>query len=482
MVYAFDDPTSQYVRLYRTGNSLNRSKFLSGYVGDTYTRERLTLDLGVRFDRQNGEAQPTEIEPNKAFPNLVPGVAFAGYTTPFTFNNISPRIGMTYALDESRRTLLRASFSMAPGQLYAGLVGYTNPSAQVGYVQYGWVDANGDHLAQPTEINFADFRTSGGGFNPNTPTAVTSSNRIDPDFKTVVGKSVVIGLDRELRPNLAFSVNYSFTRGDNYEAEYRVDPNTGGRLGPQFYEPIAPISGTLPASVGGGSYSIPAFRPNQALVNAAGGGLILSNYDGYYTQYNGLEMQIIKRMSNRWMSRVSFAWNDPREYYDMDVLVNYFGNPTRRDTESFVNGGLYAPRTAGSGAGDVFVAGKWSLNVNGAYQLPGGFEFAGNLFGRHGTPMPLQATSALGADTGQRVLVSAELDTVRLESLWNLDLRLAKVFRMGRFNANINADVFNVMNENNILNRVRNVGSTSFFAPTQNLSPRIFRIGMRIGF
>ena len=90
---------------------------------------------------------------------------------------------MTYALDDSNRTLLRASFSMAPGQLYAGLVGYMNPSAAVGFVRYGWTDINGDHLAQPGEINFNNFLTSGGGFNPATPTAVTSRTGSIPTSK-----------------------------------------------------------------------------------------------------------------------------------------------------------------------------------------------------------------------------------------------------------------------------------------------------------
>jgi hypothetical protein len=218
------------------------------------------------------------------------------------------------------------------------------------------------------------------------------------------------------------------------------------------------------------------------MVTAAGGGLLLTNYDGYYSQYNGVEAQLIKRMSNRWMGRVSLSWNDPREYYDMAVPVNYLGNPTRRDTESLKDGGIFAPRSAGSGAGDVFMAGKWTLNINGAYQLPAQFELAANLFGKDGTPLPLQATSALGVDTGQRVLVSPDLDTEKLEQLWNLDVRLGKTLRSGRVTTSLNLDVFNVFNANNILNRIRDVASSAFYSPTQNLSPRIVRFGARIGF
>ncbi len=46
----------------------------------------------------------------------------------------------------------------------------------------------------------------------------------------------------------------------------------------------------------------------------------------------------------------------------------------------------------------------------------------------------------------------------------------------------IHADLFNVFSENVILNRIRNVGATTFFDPTQNLSPRIVRFGVRVGF
>jgi hypothetical protein len=36
----------------------------------------------------------------------------------------------------------------------------------------------------------------------------------------------------------------------------------------------------------------------------------LLNRPGYSTTYNGVEFTMSKRLSNRWMSRVAFSWND----------------------------------------------------------------------------------------------------------------------------------------------------------------------------
>ena len=481
MIFAFDDPGPfTYAVLYREANSLDRNRYANFYVGDTMTRDRLTLDVGARFDRQWGKSLPTQTRGNAAYPNLVPGLDFAGYDLPFTWNNISPRLGMTFALDAERRSILRASFSMAPGQMQSAFVGFANPTSANGYALYGWNDANGDHLAQGNEVLLDQFITAGGGFNPNNPTSTTSPNRFNPDFVAPVTKAIVVGFDRELRPNLGMSVNFSWTRTDDYEYTPRLNAATGGALGPEFYEPMAPLTGTFPASVGGDTYNVALYRPLPAQVSAANFGRLLTNYDGYYSQYKGIEFQLIKRMSDRWMARVSGAWNDPREYYDMATPVNYLGNPTRRDTEPLQSGSLFAPRSAGSGAGDVFIAGRWTVNANAAYQFPW-LEVAANLFGRDGTPMPLQRTTSLGSDTSQRVLLSPELDTQSLDELWNLDLRASKSFT-GRVNFQVFADLFNVMNGNAIINRIRDVGSTRFFVPTQNLSPRIIRFGARVGF
>ena len=98
------------------------------YVGDTISREPLdhrssasaTTGRAARRCRATRSANP-------AFPDVVPGIDFAGYDTPFTWNNFSPRAGVTYALDEARKTVARASYSRFAGQLDTGTVGVPEP-------------------------------------------------------------------------------------------------------------------------------------------------------------------------------------------------------------------------------------------------------------------------------------------------------------------------------------------------------------------
>ncbi|MGQ0736638.1 MAG: carboxypeptidase regulatory-like domain-containing protein [Acidobacteriota bacterium] len=476
MVVAYENSLADFrARVYREGRGGNRGEYLNLYLGDTISFDRLTLDLGVRYDRQGGKALPSETLSNAAFPNLVPGIKFDGYDAPFKWNDVTPRIGMTYALDESRRTILRASFSRNASQMSGiGLfVGYANPSSAAGWVEYRWVDANGDHLAQTGEVLVNQpLLASGGGFNTANPTAVTSANRIDPDLRASVGTGFIVGVDRELVPNLAVQANYTYSRVTGHPMTPFIGLTTAD------WAPSGALTGTTPDGI---AYNIPLFIPDAAKVAAVGGGRLLTNFDDYYTTYNGVELSIIKRMSNRWMMRLAAAWNNPTEHYD-GVPVSETGNPTRTDIFPLNQGGQWAPRSAGSGSGDVFVNQKWNFNVNGAYQLGWDIEVAGNLFGKQGTPYPYFRNQALGREGNVRLLLTPDLDTIRFEDLWNLDLRLAKNARIGgRGTLQLTADLFNVFNSNTEITRERNAGATTFRRLGSNLSPRILRFGVRIG-
>ena len=112
-------------------------------------------------------------------------------------------------------------------------------------------------------------------------------------------------------------------------------------------------------------------------------------------------------------------------------------------------------------------------------------QASANVFGRQGYPFPIVRTgtaAALGADSGVSVLVSPALDTFRFPNLWNTDIRIARQFRTDRVSVRAILDVFNIMNANTALVRVNNINSTTFNALAQNLSPRIARVGLVVGF
>jgi hypothetical protein len=239
------------------------------------------------------------------------------------------------------------------------------------------------------------------------------------------------------------------------------------------------LTGSLPD---GQAFRVQTFAPDAARIAANGNSRILTNWRGYASRYNGLEMSMVKRLSNRWMARVAGSINMSTEHYDQDPPRNNFGNPTPTDTEPLRDGGPFVVRSAASGAGDYFIHARWQLSANGLYVAPYGVELGASLFGREGFPFPTYRQVSLGADGSRRVLVSPDLDSMRLDDLWNLDVRAARRFRVGAASLEAIADVFNVLNANTELVRNRNLDSPSYQALTTNLSPRILRLGLRLAF
>ena len=77
------------------------------YFQDTFTVNRLTLNLGVRWDRQSEEALPSTVAANPMFPNLMPAINFPGVDSGVVWNDISPRLGFTYDLSGTGKSLVR---------------------------------------------------------------------------------------------------------------------------------------------------------------------------------------------------------------------------------------------------------------------------------------------------------------------------------------------------------------------------------------
>jgi hypothetical protein len=465
-------------RFYRDAVSKAQTDRWSFYLGDTFSKDRLTLNASLRFDSISGKSRASESEANTAIPNVMPGLPYAG--TPsgqeITWNNFQPRVGLTYALDESRKTVLRASYSRYAGLQPVGEANWDSPVVS-SFLTYAWNDANGDSDVQLGEVDFNNLINSA-NIDPTNPTAASSPNLIDPDYAANTDDEIVFGIERELVPDLAFSAAYTWRKSNNLTSTqlwsgtywYNWMDASGVPFTASDYVAQAPVTAN--------GFTATSFAPSAAANDAFIGGALMSNRDDLSRNFSGVEFALNKRLSNRWMGRVAFSYNDWTE----DVGPGAINNPTRHDWDPLDDGGQVVIRSAGSGK-IYYSNAKWQINVNGLVQVGYGFELAGNVFARQGYPNPVYLSLSSGFDGTLRVLPDGfAIDDERFDSLVNVDLRLAKTLQLGSANVILSAEAFNLLNSNTELKRLNQANSSSYLRLDEILAPRIIRFGARLTF
>ena len=492
LVGYLETETTGYAEITRWGRLEFTGRYGSAYVGDVLSRGRLTLNAGLRWDLQSARNSPATVAANASFPDLVPALVYPGDSHDVVeWSSLSPRLGLSYALGESRRSVLRASYAYYASQLLFGVVQEVNPVAY-GAVAYGWTDGNLDKLVQGDEINFSDFRYSYGIDQAN-PNQAISPNRIDPDWAPQRDHEVVLGIDHELVPGFAVGAAYTWRRASDYEyrpwlgAPCPADHPVGCRI-----VELAEYVANAPATANG--FSAFTYSPPTALVSAGAGGRIRRNRPGYTTSFNGLELTLTKRLAKRWMGRVAFSWNDWVDHVDETVPVSRLGNPTPVEADPLKDGGQVS-LVAGSGGKQAFFSSvKWQLYANGLWQGPWGLDLSGALFARQGTPYPVGLNLNAGSDGTLPALATEQVDSYRLNDLWNLNLGLARTFRFRRSaGLTLSAEWFNVLNSGVVLTRYRFANSSAFTDTAggavpgmgridQIIAPGIFRLGVRVFF
>lgn len=470
------------VRVYRGRNVRFGAELLSVYAGDVFTRDRLTAQLGLRFDHQSASNDPSSVPGQGSLPDLLPAIDFPGGGVGIRWNTLDPRLGLTYALGESRKTVLRASFARYSSRLNSRAATFDNPINN-SYLTYLWQDGNGDGLPQAGEVLRQGPVLEAVGVDPTNPGAATSADTIDPSYSSPRTSEIVLGLEREAFRDFVLGAAYTWRRATNTRSGFSIpfDPGWTPRLG------LTSADYVLGPPMTANGYTAEAYFPDPAALAASGGGRILEDRPGYHTRYQGLEVTATKRLSNGWMGRAAFSYLDGTEYYDGPAAVQ---NPTRTDAPGpgglsgpQVNGGLFAPYSTGSGKGDIFLSAKWQLTAGALYQLPVGLEMAASLFARQGFARPIVLLLSAGADGQVRALATPRIDSLRYPNLWNLDLSLAKQVGLGHERSlRLSLDLFNVFNANTELNRFRQANSDAFNRLDEILSPRILRLGAELRF
>jgi outer membrane receptor protein involved in Fe transport len=205
-----------------------------GYVQDTWRPgERLTLNLGVRFDTFHAFVpETTKVQGSFGGAGTFPRVEAGSWRL------FAPRLGAAFDLTGDGKTVLKATFGRYN---HTPADNWSDPYNQNGLstTTYFWHDLNRNNDYDPGEVNLSttspDFVTI---------TAATN-NIINRDLKNPYTRQFSLTLDRELMANFGARLNYIyFTQFDEVQtinvlrpssyftqAIPRVDPGPDGVTG-----------------------------------------------------------------------------------------------------------------------------------------------------------------------------------------------------------------------------------------------------------
>jgi hypothetical protein len=483
LVATWDEYPNMLVQVARDYKSATDAKYLNGFVTDTISFDRFTIIAGLRFDRQESTLGQASVPAVPGIP-LLPALSAPAVKNVYTWNSITPRVGLTYALDGDRKGIVRASYAMFASQLPGSEAAFVSP-IQYSYAYYNAVDLNEDGVAQLTEILFNQGLQGYSGFDPTNPGRLSTVNSVDPNIKPPITHEFIVGIDREIVPNFGFSGAFTYRR----MKDLLWDPLTGVRS--SDYTQTGTLSGSLPEL---GTFNVPFYALRAAAV-PPGGGQTETNRQGYHQRYWGLELAAYKRLSHRWMGRFGFSTNDWREYFD-DPSLSIL-DPTRAASPDLparpfagpnIDGGLVVRRSDGSGKSNIFlVSPKYQIVANGMYEGPWGVNLGANLVARQGYTQPFFMSQVTTGDPLGRkdVLLVNNIDDFRLPAVTSLDARIEKKFTFGRAAIALDFDVFNLLNAGTTLEKqydARLIGPTGFGNVLEIMNPRIARLGARFVF
>jgi hypothetical protein len=484
-----DDPSSVTGYGWRETNTNVEAEYTSLWLQDTFTVDRLTVNVGLRYDQQEG-INGKSSSPAMAFdPALLPALDFQGNDPNFQFEDIVPRLGATYALGEQRKTLLRASYSQFADQLGLGLISEVNPLGSA-FAIYVGTDTNGDGILDPSEPH--EFAVPV-GFDPSNPTASSSPNLIDPDIEAMITTEFILGIEHAFMPEFVGGFTVTWRQSDDYYDKLALYRDANGNLvTPTRSDYVlcnssvcgtddnGNITGSLPD---GTTYSTPVYyvRPDFGTDT---GGVLVTNTDRS-TEYIGYTISATKRLSNKWMMRTHFTfydweWSLGPEFRNFDDPTNSWNdNGDFHEWNVDDEGALFAEQSGGSGAVDLFLNSRWSFNISGLYQLPWGINVSANLNGREGYPIAWQDQNVSTPD-GNKDVETARVGRDRVDDIITTDVRIDKDFQIGDLGLTLSVDVFNLFNEGYVIGVQDRTDISRSGYVDQIIGPRVARLGVRL--
>jgi len=479
------------------------------FIQDQWTRNRLTVQGAVRFDRSYSWFPRQQEGPSRFLqtPIIIPETRGVD-----SYKDITPRMGVVYDLSGAGKTVLKMSLGKyLEGAGVAGNYANSNPSLRMPQttsvfgtagVTRAWTDAN-RNLVPDCDLqnpSAQDLRSTGGdlcGVVSNTSFGKnTLTNNFDP--KLLKGWSVRpsdwnlnASFQQQLGARSALDVTYS----RRWYHGFSVVDNLS--LQASDFSPFsltAPLDPRLP---GGGGYLIPGLY--DVVPEKAGqvDNLVADSatYGDWGQHYNGIDVTVDVRIGAS-LTLIGGTSTGQTVADSCDVRARLPELATTTTGASAFGAGLansvvtpvspychvaYGILTQFRGLSS-YVVPKAGIQVSAAFQSKPGAMLAANYAAPNSVVAPSLGRNLSGDAPNVTVNLIAP-GTMYGDRVNELDLRVAKILKYGRSRLSLGVDMYNALNSSAVLSyNSAFVPGGTWLQPLTILTPRFLKVTAEIDF
>ena len=454
----------------------------SAFAQDQWNVNRVTLNLGVRWDRLGTRYPDYDLKATR----LLPARQFTGANV-FKWNDLSPRLGASWDMFGNGKTAIKASMSRYVLQETMDLTRVLDPTtSSAGTLTRTFNDLNGDFVPQGDPLNPVANGELGPSPNQNFGKLVRTLTYA-PKWTNGYGVRTFnwefsTGIQQEVRPGMAASVAFyrrhygNFTvldntlvSADNYDPFCIAAPNDA-RL-PKPGAQICGLRDLNPASLG-------------RLQNL---GTLASDYGKQVETWQGVDMAVNTRLKNK--ATLQGGFSAGRSLTDNCAIFAKVPEAGTTGVPSPV-GGAYC-RQEQPYQMQVKLLGSynlpWAVIVSGTFQsVPGGGVTATAVANNAQISPSLGRNLSAGATATASINLIAP-NTVYGDRINQIDMRFTRVFTVRTARIRAMLDLYNMANRSTVVTWNNTYGAlagggATWLTPLGILPARLIKLGVQFDF
>jgi hypothetical protein len=419
--------------VYYVGSHENR---VGVFVDDSWKiGDRLTLNLGLRFDHSNSYVPELPIMDGWAGPS---GETYPAVKDMIIWNSFSPRIGLVFQITSDQKTLLKATYGRYYDKNLMDNWSYPGPNMTdwVAYY-YDWdLEEYVYWYTLTAEETFV----------------------LDPDLKNPYSDLFSVGIERELLPDFAISATFIYKKQlDLIGLEERAG----------IYEEVSMVS-----EDNGQTYTL----FNQLNVGTVAHWI--TNPSDYEQMYRAFMLTLYKRYSHKWMLNASLT-------YSKSWGLNNLGKATGATQQAIIWYGGYLGRDPNeyiNAYGRMPSDRPWILKVQAGYTFP--WDILASFNWIYQTGRPYLSFTGFRLNQGFQKVITEPRGDNRFPTWSIMDFRLQKTFNIGdTVKLQAILDLWNVLNTNTETSYAsHDMWRDRYLEPSWIFYPRRLQIGFRLQF